>query len=127
MSELQRAGIDDSLVNTIVNFVNDTQEMRGRREEQKRSEGKKKCGVAGRKRSEEDGEIGKKKKGKKKCGVAGCTSLVHTHDGDKSSCYRHMNAKYKPKQCGVAGCNSRVHSDDKDKLWCYSHMKKNTN
>lgn len=89
ISELKKAGIDDSLIDTVVNFVNDEHEMRAKK--QKKTTERKRCA--------EDVKVGSGKKAKTICGAEGCNTPVHQSDGDKSSCYRHMKPKYKLKSC----------------------------
>ena len=109
ISELQRAGINDSLIDTIVNYVKDNKNMQGRTEE--------------RKRSAEDVNVRSGKKAKLTCGWPGCTSLVTGLDVDGSYCFHHMQQEYK-KTCGWRrGCKQQVHSNDKENLYCWKHMK----
>ena len=89
IDELKKAGINDSLIDTIVNFVNDQQEMQA----------KKQTKTTERKRAAEDVNVGSGKKAKKICGVRGCNTPVHKADRDKSLCYQHMKAEYKLKPC----------------------------
>jgi hypothetical protein len=84
ISELKKAGIDDSLIDTVVNFLNDQHEMRAKKQKK----------TTERKQSAEDVNVGSGKMAKKKCGAVcgaeGCKTPVHKADRDKSSCYQHM-------------------------------------
>jgi len=59
ISELKKAGINDSLIDTVVNFVNDEHKMRAKK--QKKTTERKRCA--------EDVKVGS---GKKICGAEGC-------------------------------------------------------
>ena len=77
ISELKKAGIDDSLIDTVVNFLNDQHEMRAKKQKK----------TTERKQSAEDVNVGSGKMAKKICGAEGCKTPVHKADRDKSSCY----------------------------------------